>query len=208
MVTFVALMKPYVETHPIGLLWVALWVITGVIELAGAARRREEATNKDSGQSLRPPYHRHSRRHRARGLPKDRAAAEIRPPLVPVVDEDHAVQEVERLIRTAGFEPVNLGGIEQSGRLEVGGDLHDLEVGHAEARSLMLEPARFAAPAERTSSVGPHPDGCQRAITSGPQLSVGMAIQPGLDQLPPELGAQRRLAARRLVQPTRRRPPT
>jgi hypothetical protein len=44
--------------------------------------------------------------------------------------------EVERLIRTAGFEPVKVGGIEQSGRLEVGGDLHDLVVGPAEARSL------------------------------------------------------------------------
>ena len=45
--------------------------------------------------------------------------------------------EVERLIRTAGFEPVKVGGIEQSGRLEVGGDLHDRVVGPAEARSLI-----------------------------------------------------------------------
>src|ERR1700684_4258857 len=30
-----------------------------------------------------------------------------------------------------------VGGIEQSGRLEVGGDLHDLVVGPAEARSLI-----------------------------------------------------------------------
>jgi predicted dinucleotide-binding enzyme len=44
---------------------------------------------------------------------------------------------VERLIRTAGFEPVKVGGIEQSDRLEVGGDLHDLVVGPAEARSLI-----------------------------------------------------------------------
>ena len=51
-------------------------------------------------------------------------------------DDDRAVEEVERLIRTAGFEPVRAGGIEQSGRLEVGGDLHDLVVGLAEARSL------------------------------------------------------------------------
>jgi predicted dinucleotide-binding enzyme len=41
------------------------------------------------------------------------------------------------LIRTAGFEPVKVGGVEQSGRLEVGGDLHDLVVGPAEARSLI-----------------------------------------------------------------------
>jgi 8-hydroxy-5-deazaflavin:NADPH oxidoreductase len=52
-------------------------------------------------------------------------------------DGDRAGQEVERLIRTAGFEPVKAGGIEQSGRLEVGGDLHDLVVGPAQARSLV-----------------------------------------------------------------------
>jgi predicted dinucleotide-binding enzyme len=52
-------------------------------------------------------------------------------------DDDRAGQEVERLIRTAGFEPVKAGRIEQSGRLEVGGDLHDLVVGPAEARSLI-----------------------------------------------------------------------
>jgi 8-hydroxy-5-deazaflavin:NADPH oxidoreductase len=54
-----------------------------------------------------------------------------------VTDDDRAGVEVERLIRTAGFEPVQAGGIEQSGRLEVGGDLHDLVVGLAEARSLI-----------------------------------------------------------------------
>ena len=53
-----------------------------------------------------------------------------------VTDDDRAGEEVERLIRTAGFEPVKAGGIEQSGRLEVGGDLHDLVVGPAQARSL------------------------------------------------------------------------
>ena len=51
-------------------------------------------------------------------------------------DDDRAGEQVERLIRTAGFEPVKAGEIEQSGRLEVGGDLHDLVVGPAEARSL------------------------------------------------------------------------
>jgi 8-hydroxy-5-deazaflavin:NADPH oxidoreductase len=54
-----------------------------------------------------------------------------------VTDDDRAGVEVERLIRTAGFEPVKAGGIEQSGRLEVGGDLHGLVVGLAEARSLI-----------------------------------------------------------------------
>jgi 8-hydroxy-5-deazaflavin:NADPH oxidoreductase len=54
-----------------------------------------------------------------------------------VTDDDRAGEEVERLIRTAGFVPVKAGGIEQSGRLEVGGDLHDLVVGPAQARSLI-----------------------------------------------------------------------
>jgi 8-hydroxy-5-deazaflavin:NADPH oxidoreductase len=64
-----------------------------------------------------------------------------------VTDDDHAGQQVERLIRTAGFEPVQVGGIEQSGRLEVGGDLHDLVVGPAEARSLI----GAAPPGDRTA---------------------------------------------------------
>jgi predicted dinucleotide-binding enzyme len=51
--------------------------------------------------------------------------------------DDRAGEDVERLIRTAGFEPVKAGGVDQSGRLEVGGDLHDLVVGPAEARSLI-----------------------------------------------------------------------
>jgi predicted dinucleotide-binding enzyme len=54
-----------------------------------------------------------------------------------VTDDAHAGEEVERLIRTAGFEPVKVGGIEQTSRLEVGGDLHDLVVSPAEARSLI-----------------------------------------------------------------------
>jgi 8-hydroxy-5-deazaflavin:NADPH oxidoreductase len=54
-----------------------------------------------------------------------------------VTDGDRASEDVERLIRTAGFEPVKAGGLEQSGRLEVGGDLHDLVVSPKEARSLI-----------------------------------------------------------------------
>jgi 8-hydroxy-5-deazaflavin:NADPH oxidoreductase len=54
-----------------------------------------------------------------------------------VTDDDRAGEEVERLIRTAGFEPMKAGGLEQSGRLEVGGDLHDVVVGPAQARSLI-----------------------------------------------------------------------
>jgi 8-hydroxy-5-deazaflavin:NADPH oxidoreductase len=51
--------------------------------------------------------------------------------------DDRAGQQAGRLIRTAGFEPVKIGGVEESGRLEVGGDLHDLIVGPAGARSLI-----------------------------------------------------------------------
>jgi hypothetical protein len=43
----------------------------------------------------------------------------------------------KRLIRTAGFEPVKVGGTGQSGRLEVGGDLHGLVVGAAKGRALI-----------------------------------------------------------------------
>ena len=52
-------------------------------------------------------------------------------------DDEHAGGQLEQLIRTAGFEPVKVGGVEQSVRLEVGGDLHDLVVGPAEASALI-----------------------------------------------------------------------
>jgi hypothetical protein len=55
-------------------------------------------------------------------------------------DDDRAGEVVERLIRTAGFEPVKIGGVDQSGRLEVGGDLHDLVVSPAQAPSLISGP--------------------------------------------------------------------
>jgi 8-hydroxy-5-deazaflavin:NADPH oxidoreductase len=54
-----------------------------------------------------------------------------------VTDDDPARVEVERLIRSAGFDPAKAGGIGDSGRLEVGGDLHDVVVGTAEARALV-----------------------------------------------------------------------
>jgi len=57
-------------------------------------------------------------------------------------DDDQAGQEVERLIRTAGFEPVRAGGLDQSTRLEVGGDLHELVVGAAQAQSLVSKASR------------------------------------------------------------------
>ncbi len=52
-------------------------------------------------------------------------------------DDDRAGDDVERLIRVAGFHPMRVGGIAQSGRLEVGGDLHDVVVGPAEASALI-----------------------------------------------------------------------
>jgi hypothetical protein len=52
-------------------------------------------------------------------------------------DDDGAGEQVEHLIRTAGFEAVQVGGIKLTDRLEVGGDLHDLVVGPTEARSLV-----------------------------------------------------------------------
>ena len=57
-----------------------------------------------------------------------------------VIEDDRGGDDVERLIRTAGFEPMKVGGVELSSRLEVGGDLHDLVVGPGEARSLIVEP--------------------------------------------------------------------
>jgi predicted dinucleotide-binding enzyme len=52
-------------------------------------------------------------------------------------DDDRAGEQVEQLIRTAGFEPAKIGGVDQSDRLEVGGEFHDLVVGPAEARALL-----------------------------------------------------------------------
>jgi predicted dinucleotide-binding enzyme len=52
-------------------------------------------------------------------------------------DDEQAGHEVERLIRIAGFEPVKAGRLDQSTRLEVGGDLHELVVGPAQAQSLI-----------------------------------------------------------------------
>ena len=52
-------------------------------------------------------------------------------------DDPDARERVERLIRIAGFEPVRIGGVAQSTRLEVGGDLHELVVDPAQARSLV-----------------------------------------------------------------------
>jgi len=48
-----ALTRPYVETHHvIGAVWLAVWVTTALIELAGAGRQRTEATKKDRGSRM------------------------------------------------------------------------------------------------------------------------------------------------------------
>jgi protein-S-isoprenylcysteine O-methyltransferase Ste14 len=78
-------MKPYVETHGIGVVWVVLAVITGVIELAGAARRRDEATRKDRGSRFVLRICVVPAVLVAAASPKIALAAEIRPPIVPVV---------------------------------------------------------------------------------------------------------------------------
>jgi predicted dinucleotide-binding enzyme len=54
-----------------------------------------------------------------------------------ITDDDTAGEATERLIRAAGFEPVKVGGLEDSSRLEVGGDLHDLVIGVRAAKSLL-----------------------------------------------------------------------
>ena len=55
-------------------------------------------------------------------------------------DDDRAAREVERLIRIAGFEPAKAGGLDQSTRLEVDGDLHAVVITPAKARSLIAKP--------------------------------------------------------------------
>lgn len=57
-------------------------------------------------------------------------------------DDDRAAGVVERLIRTAGFDPVKAGGVEASTRMEVGGDLHDLVVGRPEAEAAVAHPPK------------------------------------------------------------------
>ena len=54
-----------------------------------------------------------------------------------VTSDDVASAQAERLIRVAGFEPARVGGVEQSTRLEVGGDLHDRVATVDEAKSLI-----------------------------------------------------------------------
>ena len=65
-------------------------------------------------------------------------------------DDDAAATEVERLIGLAGFEPVRAGGVSDSLRIEVGGDLHAFGglngrlVAKQEAESLVTSPKAAA----------------------------------------------------------------
>jgi hypothetical protein len=54
-------------------------------------------------------------------------------------DDAQAAHRVEPLIRIAGFEPMQAGGLDQSPRLEVDGDLHAVVVTPAKARALIAK---------------------------------------------------------------------
>jgi predicted dinucleotide-binding enzyme len=61
-------------------------------------------------------------------------------------DDDAAATTIERLIRAAGFEPLNAGGVTDAGRLEMpGGDLHQFGLNGA---LLDLDQARAAVAPE------------------------------------------------------------
>ena len=64
-------------------------------------------------------------------------------------DDERATEGVERLIRTAGFEAARIGGLGQSSRLEVGGDLHDLVLDAPGALSLLRGSIDADRPATR-----------------------------------------------------------
>jgi predicted dinucleotide-binding enzyme len=58
-------------------------------------------------------------------------------------DDAEAEGAVQRLIAAAGFAPVKAGGVDQAGRIEVGGDLH--EMGGLDGRTLAVDEARSLA---------------------------------------------------------------
>jgi 8-hydroxy-5-deazaflavin:NADPH oxidoreductase len=57
-------------------------------------------------------------------------------------DDDRAAAAVERLIRTAGFDPVKVGGLSDAARIEAGGDLS--QGGGLKGRLLDSDEARAA----------------------------------------------------------------
>jgi predicted dinucleotide-binding enzyme len=60
-------------------------------------------------------------------------------------DDDQAQAAVERLIEVAGFAPLKVGGVDQSLRIEMYGDLHDF--GGLQGRLVNLDEARAAVSA-------------------------------------------------------------
>ena len=64
-------------------------------------------------------------------------------------DDDAAAAAIERLISTAGFDPLKVGGVADAGRIEVpGGDLH--QGGGLNGQLLDLDQARAAVAAGPT----------------------------------------------------------
>ena len=64
-------------------------------------------------------------------------------------DDDAAAAAIERLISTAGFDPLKAGGVADAGRIEVpGGDLH--QNGGLDGQLLDLDQARAALEAGPT----------------------------------------------------------
>jgi len=57
-------------------------------------------------------------------------------------DDEHAASVAERLITAAGFDPVKAGGVDETLRLEVFGDLH--QFGGLEGKLLDAQQARVA----------------------------------------------------------------
>lgn len=80
-----ALVKPYVETHSIGAVWLVVWITAGLIELSGAFRQRAEATRSDRGSLIVIRICILPAVVLLLLSPKIAPAAEIRPPLVSVV---------------------------------------------------------------------------------------------------------------------------
>ena len=121
-------------------------------------------------------------------------------------DDDRAGEEAERLIRTAGFEPVKVGGIEQSSRLEVGGDLHDLVVGPAEARSFRCG-LIARCPAEAPLRSGLHSDGLDGADHQAPKGDGGIENEgaPATTRMTVGLPASRSVRASNAGRPDRGR---
>ena len=70
-------------------------------------------------------------------------------------DDDAAAKAIERLISTAGFDPLKVGGVADAGRIEVpGGDLH--QHGGLNGQLLDLDQARATIP--KTPLPPPHDD--------------------------------------------------